>query len=50
MRAEQTAKHLVREFTRGNRAALCLSVAAALLAGTLNLILSWLDYIPQNGQ
>ena len=42
MRAEQTAKQLVREFTRGNRAALCLSVAAALLAGTLNLILSWL--------
>ena len=42
MRAEQTAKHLVREFTRGNRAALCLSVAVALLAGTLNLILSWL--------
>ena len=42
MRAEQTAKQLVREFTRGNRAALCLSVAVALLAGTLNLILSWL--------
>ena len=39
---DNLSRQLTAQFYRGNRAALALSVAGALLAGTLNLAVSWL--------